>query len=284
MIIPGFIRRWDRRLNQRFFSLNDLDRKLQRYVDFDGGFFIEAGGNDGIDQSNTLHFERYRNWRGLLIEPVPALAWRCRLFRPGSVTVNAALGSFDQSGTPVEMTYCNLMSTIDGAMSSIEEQAAHIETGARIQSLRPYRLTVPRIALTEILARYEIGRVDLFSLDVEGYEENVLRGLDFDRFRPRYILVEARYRSRVENVIGPSYETVAELTDRDILYRSRINGDSTVSWGWRYSRERRLGHLMALSRVYAEPLDLRSRYATLRTWLARQRSRAARVIRSHSES
>ncbi len=181
------------------------------------------------------------------------------------------------------MTYCNLMSTIDGAMSSTEEQAAHIETGARIQSLRPYRLTVPRIALTEILARYEIRRIDLFSLDVEGYEENVLRGLDFARFRPRYMLVEARYRSRIEEVIGPSYETVAEFTDRDILYRSRIDGGSTVSWGWRYSRERRLGYLMALSRGYAEPLDLRSRYSTLRTWLARQRSRAARVIRSHSE-
>src|SRR5712672_853963 len=174
MIIPGLLRRWDRRLNQRFFALNDLDRKLQRYIDFDGGFFVEAGGNDGIEQSNTLHFERYRNWRGLLIEPVPALAWRCRLFRPGSVTVNAALGSLDQRGKAVEMTYCNLMSTIDGAMSSPEEQEAHIRTGADIQNLRPYRLTARCVALSDVLARYEIGRIDLFSLDVEGYEENAL--------------------------------------------------------------------------------------------------------------
>jgi len=272
MIIPGFLRQWDPRLNARYFALNDLDRKLQRHIDFDGGFFIEAGGNDGINQSNTLHFERYRNWRGLLIEPVPALVWRCRLVRPGAVTVNAALGAFGQSGTSVEMTYCNLMSTVDGAMASAAEQDAHIQTGAIIQNLRPYRFTAPCMALNDLLTRYEIGRIDLLSLDVEGYEANVLRGIDFSRFRPRYMLIEARYRGKVEELIAPFYETVAELTERDILYRCRVDVASTVSWGWRYTRERRLGRMAALARWYDEPLTLRSGYSTVRTWLARQRS------------
>lgn len=37
-----------------------------------GGFFIEAGGYDGEDFSNTLYFELERNWTGLLIEPIPS--------------------------------------------------------------------------------------------------------------------------------------------------------------------------------------------------------------------
>ena len=272
MIIPGLLRQWDPRLSARYFALNDLDRKLQQYIDFDNGFFVEAGGNDGIAQSNTLHFERYRNWRGLLIEPVPALAWRCRLLRPGAVTVNAALGTFSQSGASLDMTYCNLMSTVDGAMSSAAEQDAHIHAGAIVQNLRPYRFTVPCVALNDLLTRYEIGRIDLLSLDVEGYEENVLRGIDFSRFRPRYMLIEARYRGKVEEVVAPFYETVAELTERDILYRSRVASALPVSWSPRYARERRLGRLAALARCYAEPLAVRAGYATVRTWLARQRS------------
>ncbi len=251
-MIPGVLRRKDQRLDRRSFSLDNLDRRLDRYFDFDGGFFVEAGGNDGIEQSNTLYFERHRGWHGLLIEPVSALAWWCRLFRPGSLTVNAALGPFDRSGTRIEMTYCNLMSTVDGAMSSAEEQEAHIRTGAVIQNLQPYRLTVPCFALSDLLARYEIGRIDLFSLDVEGYEENVLQGLDFDRFRPRYMLIEARYRDKIENVIGPFYEAVEELTERDVLYKCRVEASSAISWGWRYSCERRLGHLLALSRWYPD--------------------------------
>ncbi len=251
MIKPGFLRRRDARLNDRFFSLNGLDRKLERYLDFDGGFFIEAGANDGIEQSNTLYLERYRGWRGLLVEPIPALAWRCRLFRPMSLTVNAALGAPDQSGMRVEMTYCNLMSAVDGAMSSAEEQDAHIRAGAAVQNVRPYRLRVPCVALSEILARYEIGRIDLLSLDVEGYEANALLGVDFNRFRPRYMLVEARYRAQVEEVIATYYETIAELTERDILYRSRSDGSaSPVSWGWRYSCDCGLDRLAALSRWY----------------------------------
>ena len=33
-------------------ALNDLDRKLSRWLDFESGFFIEAGANDGFAQSS----------------------------------------------------------------------------------------------------------------------------------------------------------------------------------------------------------------------------------------
>jgi FkbM family methyltransferase len=251
MMKLGFLRRRDQRLDSRYFALNDLDRKLEQYIDFDGGFFIEAGGNDGISQSNTLHFERYRGWRGLLIEPIPELAWHCRLFRPGAVTVNAALGTIEQRGRRVAMTYCNLMSTVEGAMRSKEEERRHIDAGAAVQKVTPYRLTVPCRALTDILARYEIGRIDLLSVDVEGYEENVLRGIDFGRFRPRYMLIEARFRERVEKAVSPDYELAAELTERDLLFRARVDCNDAISWGWRYSADRGLGHALALARWYS---------------------------------
>lgn len=34
-------------------ALHDMDRKLDRVIDKDGGYFIEAGGNDDYTQSNT---------------------------------------------------------------------------------------------------------------------------------------------------------------------------------------------------------------------------------------
>jgi len=33
------------------------------------GFFVEAGAWDGVYLSNSLFFERVRNWTGILIEP-----------------------------------------------------------------------------------------------------------------------------------------------------------------------------------------------------------------------
>jgi hypothetical protein len=38
-------------------SLNDLDRKIERYLPTNG-VFIEAGANDGLNQSNTLFLAR----------------------------------------------------------------------------------------------------------------------------------------------------------------------------------------------------------------------------------
>eukprot|EP00746_Dinoflagellata_sp_MGD_P139492 gnl/MRDRNA2_/MRDRNA2_72938_c0_seq1.p1 gnl/MRDRNA2_/MRDRNA2_72938_c0~~gnl/MRDRNA2_/MRDRNA2_72938_c0_seq1.p1 ORF type:complete len:125 (+),score=16.16 gnl/MRDRNA2_/MRDRNA2_72938_c0_seq1:44-418(+) len=34
------------------------------------GFFVEFGARDGVEHSNTCHFERHRNWKGILLETV----------------------------------------------------------------------------------------------------------------------------------------------------------------------------------------------------------------------
>jgi len=47
-----------------YFALNDLDKKLEKYVNYDNGFFVELGANNGIDQSNSLYFELNRGCRG----------------------------------------------------------------------------------------------------------------------------------------------------------------------------------------------------------------------------
>ena len=78
---------------------------------------------------------------------------------------------------------------------------------------------MPARTLTSILDQHRVRRIDLLSLDVEGYELSVLRGLDFDRHAPRYLLVEARYREEIDAFLAPRYDTVAELGYRDVLYR-----------------------------------------------------------------
>lgn len=47
-------------LRGKYFSLNQLDRKLEEFVDYNNGYFVELGANDGVTQSNTLYFERHR--------------------------------------------------------------------------------------------------------------------------------------------------------------------------------------------------------------------------------
>ena len=200
-------------------ALNGIDRKLERYLPFDGGYFVEAGANDGYTQSNTYYLERFRKWRGVLVEPLPALYERCRKERPRSRVFRCALVADDYEAPTAPMLGANLTSLVRGAQKSPQADEAHCRAGARIQETVVSEFDVPARTLTSVLDEAAAGRVDFLSLDVEGYELQALNGLDIERFRPRHILVEARFREEVERRLSPYYDALDELTHHDVLYR-----------------------------------------------------------------
>lgn len=210
-----------RPLHERAYGLDQLDLKLAAHLKRSGGFFVEAGANDGVTQSNTALLARHRGWRGLLVEPVPELARRCRLLRPESIVEQVALVAPDHGSSTVAMRYANLMSLVRGARGSEEADREHVAEGARLQGVAAYELEVPARTLSALLDAHGVRRVDLLSLDLEGYEPTALRGLDLERHRPRFILVEAWDRAAIEERLGRDYEALAELSRHDVLYRLR---------------------------------------------------------------
>ena len=203
----------------RSFGLDEIDVRVARYLDYPrGGFFIESGANDGVSYSNSLYFERYLGWNGLLIEPIPALVAACRRNRPKAIVEHAALVPFNHPDT-VDMRFCGLMSVVRNGMRSSAEEDEHIRIGSEIQNVAPYDVTVPAKPLQSILDAHDIRECDLLVLDVEGYEAQVLSGVDFDRFSPRAMLIEARYRDAVEKVLAGRYRIVEQFTDKDYLFQ-----------------------------------------------------------------
>lgn len=163
-------------------------------------------------------------WRGLLIEAIPALAEQCRQNRPRCIVENCALVSSDYPEETVEMRYCNLMSVVKGGTRNEEEQ---IESGTRFlhKNENTYTVTVPARTLSDVLNQHGIGHIELLSLDVEGYEPEVLKGLDFPHHRPHFMLIEVGSRNDIEVIINAWYQPTAILTMnsnyQDILYKRR---------------------------------------------------------------
>lgn len=207
-------------------SLHGIERRLDEIFNGKrGGFFVEAGAFDGLNQSNTYWLERFRGWRGVLVEPVPEHAAQCRQRRRGSSTVAVALVGPDHEDDHVTIRYAGLMSIVRGARGSEEADDHQVAEGVILQGIETFEVQAPARTLTDVLT--EAGappQFDLLSLDVEGFEAEVLAGLDVDRFTPEYVLVELNAPEAVDDSLRSlGYAAVdRSITVQDALYRREV--------------------------------------------------------------
>ncbi|MEK7678531.1 MAG: FkbM family methyltransferase [Verrucomicrobiota bacterium] len=198
---------------------HELDAKLGEYLPAKG-FFVEAGAMDGFIASNTYYLERIKGWRGILVEPIPEYFHECVRQRPGSQVLQCALVAPDFAPKTVTMNFSESMSFVKDVGENEEVPSPQGLAGTP----RQYSVTVPARTMTSILSEWNAPTVDFLSLDVEGYELEVLRGLDLALHKPVFVLVEcltAPALAAVRQQLEPHYDLVATLTHRDFLFRAR---------------------------------------------------------------
>jgi len=191
-------------------GLNGMDDKLAKYLNFKGGFFVEAGACDGLFQSNTYYLEKALGWDGILIEPIWRQYKQC-LKNRNVISYHRALGSKIQSGSHILISYSGAMSV---AENSYLEKEKHVSDGLKVQHIQDTYSELCRVVtLSETLGD---RHVDFLSLDIEGGELDALKGLgdaDID-----YILVETDKPDEVQKLI-PDYEFIDKLTFHDYLFK-----------------------------------------------------------------
>ena len=230
--------------------------RLLGYVRERRGTFVELGAFDGLSQSNTAWLEANRGWRGILVEPIPEAYEQCVRNRPLATVVNCACVSDEYPEPTVEMVYAGLMSIVRGARSSEAADEAWVSLGEELQQLQRYVCHVPARTLSAVLDEHGLGGVDLLSVDVEGYEVDVLSGFDLERFAPRHIVVEESRGDHAERYLtARGYRKVREIgrgeKTHDVLYeRSSGPRRGNAAWRpalarWRYLARTELRHLQS---------------------------------------
>lgn len=218
------MRTFSRPMYRRFFpyaSLNSLDRKIAKYLP-DSGIFIEAGANDGLNQSNTLFLARVRSWQGILVEPVPRLFERCKKNRTESFCVNAALVSPEESGSRIELIDVDLMTSVRQSKNfSFDE--AHIKSAEIVQGISRNSVSAPGKTFSEIIKESGHSKIDFLSLDVEGFELEALKGFTNGEHFPRFILIETKKLDVVLEVLEDRYELVEALSEHDYFLQIKVS-------------------------------------------------------------
>jgi len=200
-------------------ALHDLDRALDARLPGGPGYFVEAGAFDGFTQSNTYYLERARGWRGLLVEPVPMLAREAARERRRSVVRNCALVPAGHPDPTVRLRYGGTMTVMADAQGAAEWTAEAQRNMALDEPAHEFE--VPARTLSSLLDEVGAPEVDLLSLDVEGYEAEVLAGLDLGRHVPRFIVVEVDLRAerdRVDALLRGHYGPGEQISPSDLLF------------------------------------------------------------------
>ena len=209
----------------RFHSLNQIDKELSQLLENRSGFYVEIGANDGISQSNSLFFERKRSWLGVLVEPSPSTFKFLRKNRSSSNNFyNCACVSFDYKDDFIYFYYSNLMSTTVHSDEDFETYKNHAKSGnlylARNENLGTLR--VPARTLESILISSNApALIDFFSLDVEGNELEILKGLSHINYRFKYIVVETPDFTTISNYLYENkYKFIKKLSTHDYLFKN----------------------------------------------------------------
>ena len=159
-----------------------IDELLPRFA-ITTGFACEVGANNGEQLSNTLALED-QGWTVLCIEPNPLLEAKGRAAR--KLWRQIAAGPEDRE----DAEFWALHPGNDYASNS----ALVVNGGVPYSSGPPaddMKFKVKVRTLDRLLEEAGFPRLDVLSIDVEGYEKEVLAGFSIERWNPAIIVVES---------------------------------------------------------------------------------------------
>lgn len=141
---------------------------------------VDVGANDPRHYSNSYFFERFLGCKTIAVDPLQEFQERWESSRRDAKFHNVALGEKEGSlNLNVPSGYDNMFSSLDGAVR--KGVVASIPHDARL---------VKVVTLTSLLKDAEVTDVLFMSIDVEGFEMDVLRGTDFSVLTFRAVLIE----------------------------------------------------------------------------------------------
>jgi FkbM family methyltransferase len=193
--------------------------------------FIQVGANDGISFDNIYPFFKSRKCKGLLIEPLPYFFDRLKFNyadSPNIIPLNIALHptaeKFDiYSVNPKELhKYPHWVSGIASfnkehlIKNSVQESDLVIEA----VTCKP---------LSTLIEEYELLKLDYLQIDTEGFDDEIIKMINFNQVKPKLIKFESvhlsseKKLSTVNLLKSQGYKIIDERRDMVALLEPFFN-------------------------------------------------------------
>lgn len=159
---------------------NDIPLKSLSYLDI--------GANNPEFISNTYLFYK-RDFQGVLVEPNPFLCGKLKYVRPKDTVLNYGIGI--ERGVK-EADFYLFPDEADGLSTFSLEEAKHWEeVGLDGKTYKIERIwKIPLLNINEAIENYFTECPDFISIDVEGWDLQILKTFNFEKFSPAVFCVE----------------------------------------------------------------------------------------------
>jgi len=144
--------------------------------------YIDIGANDPIKLNNT-YFLYKKGSRGICVEPDPELFKKIKEKRKKDICINIGIGIKENKKADYYMMSSKVLSTFS------KEEAENLisTTNQKIEKI----LQIPLLPLDKVVREnFNNETPNFMSLDTEGFDFEILKSIDFERFRPEVICVE----------------------------------------------------------------------------------------------
>ena len=227
------------------------------------GTFLECGAHNGIRNSNSLFFERDRNWSGICVEPIPSVFEELVKNRK-CYCVNGALSN---KAEELEFKWLHGYGEQLSGVVKFRDEKHDQRTNKEVQKHGGSEelIKVAGYTVSNILDRYNMRELDYFSLDIEGGELEILQSIDFKKYQILYLTVENNYEciEMSKYMISNGYKLIFNYKGDDFYVLSNYfkylqffsNGTIFILWVRHLIRKWRL--LVKINRYLRESFSIK---------------------------
>jgi FkbM family methyltransferase len=212
--ILTFVRRYIFKFGKIIFSQTGEEIIIQWILkDIKNGFFVDVGCHHPYKISNT--FKLYlEGWRGISIDANEKVIRKFKIARPEDISILAAVSDEEKEVTFYQFKESEV-NTIDEKILAEWKDRWNLvgETKMKTQ-------TLTKILDDNITIKKPI---DLLTIDVEGNDFNVLKSLDFTKYRPKLIVVEL-HNFNLSNITDNEIYQYLKTKDYELYSFATMNG------------------------------------------------------------
>ncbi len=149
------------------------------------GFYVDVGAHHPYRFSNTLFFYK-KGWHGINIEPTPNAIKAFNIFRRRDINLNIGVSSKQDK----LIFYCFNEPALNGFSKELSQERN--DTSAKYKIIK--ETEIDTLPLADVLDKYlpEGQKIDFLTIDVEGFDLQVLQSNNWKKYKPSFILVEDR--------------------------------------------------------------------------------------------